>query len=490
MKVALINPPFRGLLNFGDSTFPLGLGYLKAMCKESNINCDIFDFSDSLLSDEELCNNYNLLNYDIIGISTYTPNFRDTAIFAKHLKTKKNIILLGGHHVNLVGSKILEDFPFIDYLLRGYAEYTFVDFIKFQNSNDLYKIPGLCYKINDKVYSNVDKNDNLELDILPRPDHSDIIFDFPSDGIEISQLPVLSSRGCTFRCSFCVHCKKSVWDTRNIKEVIKEISDNLKENDYKIINFVDCNFFINPERAIELIKEISKLNHDITITFQTRSDQIVKNEEAVRYLLNNHNVRIYLGIESNNVEVLKRFNKKTTPLINQLAINIIKDYYSDITIYIIMFEAISALHEIRETFDFIKSNKLFNIQNSGGLYQTIIPFYRTDYFDKFKSYYEIDLHSISKPIYVNKDVENLKICFDTFIDEYDDTIKEKLRQIKNHKVLGLEVNIKDFKFFSSIYFYVFEFFLILAEKQLDFNYESLKTTQLYIELEKYLSKYS
>ena len=488
MKVALINPPHRGELNFTKPTYPLGLGYLKAMCKNLDIFCDLFDFSSSILSDIELCTKYKLSDYDYIGISTYTINFMDTLELIKLIKTDKNIIILGGHHASLLGKKILEDFNFIDYAMMGYAEYTFTDFLKLQGKDEdaLHQIPGLCYRKNGIAYSNEAVYDTLNLGELPYPNREDIIFNFPAGLTDSGELPIISSRGCTFRCAYCVNCRRTFWLTREINDVIDEISLQFEKSNYRIINFIDCNFFINPKRAAEIINAINNLQADAKITFQTRSDQIVKNESIVRQLLNTRKVKIYIGVESNSHEVLTRLKKDTTPQDNQKAVDIIKDYYNDVIIYTIMFEPVSTLNEIRVTFDFFKNNKLYSYLNSKGLPQPMIPLYGTDYYDEFKDHYDIDIHSISKPIYVEQGVKNLKDCFDAFISEYDDQIKEKLHYIKDN---GQEIDIGDFKFFSIIYFYVFEFFLIHAEKQVEIEYNDFKHTSIAEQLEKYLLKY-
>ena len=112
MKIALINPPFRGRLSFSKPSFPLGLGYLKAMCKLNDLSC-------TALTDDEICLKYNFSKYDYIGFMTFTPSFRDTIELIKKVKTDKNIIVVGGYHATLLGGKILEDFHFIDYSLIG-----------------------------------------------------------------------------------------------------------------------------------------------------------------------------------------------------------------------------------------------------------------------------------------------------------------------------------------------------------------------------------
>lgn len=486
MKLALINPPYRQVLDFTKPSFPLGLGYLKVMCKLNGISCDLYDLSHTVLTDNELCLKYKFSEYDCIGFSTYTVNFKDTIKLIKKIKTNKNIILIGGHHASLLGEKILDDFEFIDYTIMGYAENSFVNFIKFQNTSTLYDIPGLCYRKNDVIYKNEAVYCELDLDKIPYPDFDDIIYDYPENLEDLMELHISSSRGCLFRCTFCVNCRRSFWIPRTVSDVVAEIAHQFDKKHYKVVNFIDCNFFINPERAVEIIEKTNDMFPGVRIIFQTRSDQIVRHETVIKRLLNNFNIRIIMGIESNSIDVLNRYKKDTTPEINQKAISILKEHYSEVIIYLIMFDPLTTIKEVRTTFDFLKENDLFNFQNSRNLFQTMIPLYGTDYFDEYKNHYKIDIHSISKPIYVNNDVQTLKNCYDLFINDYDDRIKAKLYYIL---LTESELDDGDFKFFEIIYYYVFEFFLISLEKFGHTSYDFFKTTSIFNKLVNMLLKY-
>ena len=79
-KIALINPPFRGVIHRIKDAYPLGLGYIKAYCESKGVVCDLYDFSCSLLSDQALEEKYCLSDYDVIGVSSYSLFFSDTVV--------------------------------------------------------------------------------------------------------------------------------------------------------------------------------------------------------------------------------------------------------------------------------------------------------------------------------------------------------------------------------------------------------------------------
>lgn len=230
------------------------------MCKINGIHCDLYDLTNTVLDNDKLCEKYNFSKYDCIGFSTYTINFRDTIELVKRVKTNENIVILGGHHANLLCEKLLHDFDFVDFVLTGYAENSIIEFLKLMNSDSLYGVPGLCYWKNGSVYKNDAIYSEIRLDNLPYPDHDDIIYDYPETGADLMDtqgFPVSSSRGCTFRCSFCVNCRRTFWLPRSVSDVVEEIVSQSEKLRCNTVNFVDCNFFIDPKRASEIIESIN-----------------------------------------------------------------------------------------------------------------------------------------------------------------------------------------------------------------------------------------
>ena len=137
-KIALINPPDREMKHIVGPIFPIGLGYIKAtMEKIYSIKCDLFDFSVTNKSNEELIKEYKLEKYSIIGISTFSLNFLNIVDFIKSLKNLGIIIIVGGHHASLTKEKLLIDFDFIDFSIIGFGEHTFSILVNHLINNNL-----------------------------------------------------------------------------------------------------------------------------------------------------------------------------------------------------------------------------------------------------------------------------------------------------------------------------------------------------------------
>ena len=173
-KIALINPPYRVVRHTLSPSFPLGLGYIKKVCDNNGLLCDLYDFSASTKSDDELIKKYNIMSYDIIGVSSYSLFFTDTIKLINKIKNKNNIIIVGGHHATLCRGKLLEEFKNIDYCLMGFGEYSFCELIKNIDSPDKYRINGLCYRKGDSIIENEEDYGDFVLDNIPFPDRNNI----------------------------------------------------------------------------------------------------------------------------------------------------------------------------------------------------------------------------------------------------------------------------------------------------------------------------
>lgn len=207
-KIALINPPFRGVIHRIKDAYPLGLGYIKAYCESKGVVCDLYDFSCSLLSDQALEEKYCLSDYDVIGVSSYSLFFSDTVVLIELLKKDRNIIVVGGHHATLCGSKILRDFPVIDFCLKGFGEKSFYDFISNIDTENVYSVSGLCYRKGDEFIDNPVNYEGIDINEFPVPDRGDIIVDASNYEFDATKrvFHISTSRGCPYHCTYCVNC--------------------------------------------------------------------------------------------------------------------------------------------------------------------------------------------------------------------------------------------------------------------------------------------
>ena len=134
---------------------------------------------------------------------------------------------------------------------------------------------------------------------------------------------LMSSRGCTFQCSFCEQRTGDV-RYRSVKNIADEFEECYYNYNVREIDVFDPLFTINKKRVIEICKEIQK--RDINVVWSCRSRVDTIDEEMLIEMKKAGCYRIYFGIESGDEQILKNIKKFTN--INQIkkAISITKKH--------------------------------------------------------------------------------------------------------------------------------------------------------------------
>lgn len=200
--------------------------------KEYTINQSIDFITSDLFKDEP----------DVIGFSTYIWNLSETLKICKILKivNPKLKIILGGPEVSFDGEKILEDNPFIDFIIYGEGEETFKEYIKnlISNNEDYTNVQGLIYSQGNKIIKNPPRPLLEDLNIIPSP-YKNIGNEFENKIVYFE-----SSRGCPFNCEFCL--SSTIRGVRYFDIArVKEDLNNLIEGKVRQVKFVDRTFNAN-----------------------------------------------------------------------------------------------------------------------------------------------------------------------------------------------------------------------------------------------------
>lgn len=147
-----------------------------------------------------------------IGFSIIDGNIDATLAIARLVKEKyPNIkILLGGNGVEVLNfgrlpnsNYKIEEYQFVDAIIRGDGEITFTEILKSDWSEEsLLQIKGLIWRLNG-VWIHNGFRPNIDMNIVPIPDFSSLEDNYYYKSVYHETIPIVMSRGCPFRCSFC-----------------------------------------------------------------------------------------------------------------------------------------------------------------------------------------------------------------------------------------------------------------------------------------------
>jgi len=264
---------------------------------ESTINGDINAFADKIANEKP----------DIVAFSCYIWNITKTLEICEIIKAKHNCrIILGGPEVAYRPKDILEKYSFIDYVLSGEGEWAFPAFLNSLNA-DLSLVAGLTYRENGKLISIPEKQ---YTDTPPSP-YCDEFFEKLNGRITYIE----TSRGCPYRCAFCLSGRCSplrFFDTEKIKKDIIRLA----QSGTQTVKFVDRTFNANAERANEILLFIkenygNEIPLGVCFHFEIAGDILKESTLEILRSMPYGAVQLEIGMQSFNEETLKKINRKT-----------------------------------------------------------------------------------------------------------------------------------------------------------------------------------
>ncbi len=302
----------------------------------------------------------DLLDADIIGISTITSTAPRSYEIANLLRQAGKTVFMGGPHVTYMTEEALQ---YADYVIRGEADDIILDFIRaIETGTGIDKIPGLSYKVDGKVVHNPGVSYCKDVDTLPIPDFT-IIGGLDVDPYKkLNITPVMTSRGCPYDCSFCSVTKMfgHKYRFRSKDRVIEELKHHRStESDW--VFFYDDNFTANPKRSKELLHTMIEEKLTPHWTAQVRVE-VAKDPELLDLMKRSGCHTVYIGFESINPETLKAYNKKQSLEDIEKCIKILHQNGIRIHGMFVFGSDEDTIDTIEETVKFAKKNRLESVQ--------------------------------------------------------------------------------------------------------------------------------
>ncbi|MBL6447661.1 RiPP maturation radical SAM C-methyltransferase [Fulvivirga sp. 29W222] len=268
---------------------------------------------------DEILLRYNWNEIDLVG---FTLNFSQTmpsiymAAKIKRLNPKIKIIIGGAEGTSEMGASLIDQFDCIDFACNGEGEQLLLELVKSDlvDLTNIKKINSLIYRENGKTYTNPSSQlDSLRN--LPVPNLDEYFTGLALNNLNPYDLsvvlPIESSRGCYYSCSFC--SLNIQWDGTRF-QYPETVKNNISElvAKYKILDF----FFVDnitPINSKEIFSEVQSLNFDIRFFYEMRANISYDSLKAM------HKAglkRVQIGTEAMSSSLLRKFNKKSLTIHN------------------------------------------------------------------------------------------------------------------------------------------------------------------------------
>ncbi len=299
--------------------FPLGLAYIASAIRNAGhdvtiYNQDIFHYPPCHLIDYLTYNHFDVVG---LGIVAGYYQYRKLLEMSEAINSVANrpIYVLGGHGPSPEPEYFLKKSG-ADVVVIGEGDIIIVNLLDaLEHKRSLSSVKGIAYLDDGRLVATKRQEVVKELDTLPFP-----AWDlFPIDYYSLIRLPhiknnercfpVLTSRGCPFRCTFCYRMDKGL-RLRSAENVNEEI--HILKRDYNVsyIQFYDELFMSSEQRTVELCEAFIKANLNIKWFCDGRLNYA--KPEILKVMKEAGCVFINYGIESMADNVLKLINKKLT----------------------------------------------------------------------------------------------------------------------------------------------------------------------------------
>ncbi|TRZ96056.1 radical SAM protein [bacterium] len=309
MKTLLLNPPPKEIIEPYDAPdYPhIGFGYIASYLRSKDCPVTVFDAKLERMGVADTLEMINDIKPNIIGLSAYTQEINHVALLAQKIKKRYPgiITVIGGIHATALPLETLQEFLSFDFLIFGEGEITLYELIEaLKNNRPLTHIKGLGFRSNDKIYINEHREWIFELDKLPFP-----AWDlFP----RVEQYPIISSRGCPFKCIFCTRPLGNKVRERSPENVMAELKGLVIKYNAKSIIFRDETFGVNKKRAMRIADMIIEENINEHLRWDMHSRVDVVDYEFLDKMKCAGCVHVGFGVESGNANVLKMSKKGIT----------------------------------------------------------------------------------------------------------------------------------------------------------------------------------
>lgn len=255
---------------------------IRLLKKNTTYPVDLKEFT--IKDDNKTIINY-LSNYDVIAFSCYIWNIEKIKAILPVLHGKT--IVLGGPEVSYNASYYINN-NLADYVIKNEGEEAFHLLLSYlDNKTQLDNIPNLYHK-NGYTF-------NKLVDISKTKMAYDLL-----DDVENKIMYIETSRGCPYKCGYCMASLDNKVRFFDIEEIKKQIK-NLQERKAKVFKFLDRTFNAN-KKFLELIDFIVK-THTKGQSYQFEITGDLLKPEYIDYINKTAPkglIRFEIGIQSTN----------------------------------------------------------------------------------------------------------------------------------------------------------------------------------------------
>lgn len=278
---------------------------LRAYAKEYREEIEIAEYTINQQIDEILMDLYKR-NPDILCFSCYIWNLDYIQELVKevHKILPNTVLWLGGPEVSYDSEEVLTRLPEVTGVMKGEGEKTFRELMKYYHGEgeNLSVTDGITYRTEDGRICVNQWRPVMDLSEVP----------FVYDDMSLFRHKIIyyeTSRGCPFRCSYCLSSVDKCLRFRNLDLVKKELQYFL---DQKVpqVKFVDRTFNCRHEHAMEIWNYIYEHDNGVTnFHFEVSADLLNEDELKLIGKMRPGLIQLEIGVQSTNPDTIREIHR-------------------------------------------------------------------------------------------------------------------------------------------------------------------------------------
>ena len=338
-----------------DSHYPLGLAYLHSYLESLDRGYEVkTEFLNNVPTEkclEIIKKDIDEFKPDVVGVSLITHSrvgsYRVIEMVQRDYPDIK--IVIGGMHVSVMYKQLAGAYPGIVCAI-GEGEVTLGELVdRWEKDLPIDDVTGIAFHNGEEVVVTPSRELIMDLDTLPFPKHDIFLW----EGRKVAGL--LTSRGCPYKCNFCVldatsRRKVRCRSAENIVDEVEYIMTNYPT--VETIWLHDDAFMIIKDRTIEFCQEVIrrgiKTNFICSARFQPISREVVMLMKQAGF------VHVLFGLESGAPIVLKHMKKGITQKSARHGLKMFSETGIKATAFLIVGLPGESAETIDETIDFVQ----------------------------------------------------------------------------------------------------------------------------------------
>lgn len=382
--ITLVNPyTFRG----HDTYLPqweicehLGIACLMSALRRGGFECSVVNAYLRELAAEEAVDLVLENSPELIGLSILNENLTWAIEFARRVKSLAPDIpiVVGGYFPTIIGARLLAQVPDFDFAVRGDGEEPLVGLAinLHRGGGSLAEISGLIYRLPDgAIAENPLLPLQMDLDEYPfaARDDASLAIDILARSGASPALRLVTSRGCSYRCSFCniVEFTAAVDSGRRrvrarspgrICDEIQLLTDRFGVDLFVISDDVFLDRSSRSRARVEcFLDELDRRSMRIKFACQFRLDGF--REDLFERMLAHGLVAVAFGVETIEQQSIDFFLKDTTNLVLLSALERLSKYQGsvNISLYMLLYHPFTTMEEIAANYEFLSELGYFTV---------------------------------------------------------------------------------------------------------------------------------